>query len=76
MNADVSEVYAVESHFICKNAYIEKLSSGEYYIFLKGIQLASIQLEIAQCFEGDPMKLYEYLFGCGSITFDLLETGV
>ena len=75
-NANGSEVYAVESYFIWKKAYIDKLSNGGYHIRLKGIPLVSIQLVVERRLGGDPMKLYEYSFEGSRITFDLLETGV
>ena len=56
------EVLAVESCFILKKAYIDKLSTWEYQIRLKGIPTVSIQLVFQRQFKNDPMKLYEYLY--------------
>ena len=74
-NPNRSEVYAVESYFIWKKAYIDKLSSDHYHIHLEGIPLASIQLEINKNFNGDAMSLYKRLFEGGSVAFDLLKLG-
>ena len=41
---------------------------------MKGIDVASIQLEVNKSFNGDPMKLYHYLFEGNPLTFNLLET--
>ena len=75
-NVDGSEVYAVESYFIWKKAYIDKLSNGLHHIRFKGIPEASIQLVVKRSFEGNPMKLYEHLFEGNEVTFYSLETGV
>ena len=70
------ETQAVESYFIWKKAYIDKLSNGSYHKRLKGIPEASLDLVAERSFGNNPMKLYEHLYEGRDITFDLLETGV
>ena len=75
-NADGSEVYAVESYFIWKKAYIDKLSNGLYHIRLNGTLQTSIELVIERSFGGDALALYEHLLEGHDVVFDLFETGV
>ena len=69
---------SVESYFLAKKAYIDKLvnekNESAFHIRMKGIDLASIQLQVDRLFDGDPMKLYQHLYDGKSLTFNLLET--
>ena len=68
---------AIESYFLMKKMYIDKLtdSSGEidYMIGGKGLTLNSIQYAYNQEFEKNPMKLYKYLFEGHTQEFDLTQ---
>lgn len=59
---------SVESYFLGKKAYIDKLSTGEHHIRLKGISESSIATH------SDPMELYKKLFEHKVVKFNLAET--
>ena len=69
---------AIESYFLGKKSYIDKLTNDKnetaYHIRMKGIDLKNIDLVTKRDFDGDPMKLYEYLAEGNMVQFDLLET--
>ena len=76
INPDRREPYAVESYFIWKKVYIDKLSTRVYHIRLKGIPTVSIELVINKKFDDCQLTLYKYLFEENSVEFNLLETDV
>ena len=67
--------YAIESIFVAKKIYMDKLtdSSGEigYHLRGKGITQQSIKALTSEKFNGDFVKTYESLFNEESLTFDL-----
>ena len=68
---------AIESYFLMKKMYIDKLqdSTGDiaYMIRGKGLTQNSIKYKYNEDFNGDVMKLYETLYNGNSITFDLAK---
>ena len=73
------ELLAVESMFLGKKCYIDKLQDEDgqqaYHIRLKGIKTASILAKCTQQYGGDPMKLYLDLFRGKAVRFNLSEGG-
>ena len=69
--------YAVESIFLMKKMYIDKLkmndNSYEYMIRGKGLTLNSIKYEYQSHFHNDPMELYKHLYNGNNIIFDLTK---
>ena len=67
--------YAIESIFVAKKIYMDKLtdSSGDigYHLRGKGITQQSIKALTSEKFNGDFVKTYESLFNEESLTFDL-----
>ena len=68
---------AVESYFIMKKTYIDKLrfTDGTYGYMsrAKGIPQLTRYLEAEENFDSDIMKMYEYLYEGNTIEFDLLK---
>ena len=64
--------YAVESYFIGKKIYVDKLQLKEggfdYHVRCKGISKDAIKAEVK---DGDYLKLYEKLYNDETIRFDL-----
>ena len=75
----VGEIKAVESYFIAKKTYLDKLvdDAGQicYHIRLKGIPSRCIQAKCNQMYKGNPMELYKDLFNGKTISFDLTSGG-
>ena len=67
-----SDVYAVESYFLAKKIYIDKLSTGEHHIRMKGIPNDVIKYYVKKDFDSDYMNLYEYLYNGEEFEFNLL----
>ena len=67
---------AIESYFLIKKMYIDKLqdSTGEIDYMIRGKGLTQNSIKYAyKSFNNDPMKLYESLFNGNSQTFDLTK---
>ena len=73
IHQDRSDVYTIESYFIWKKVHSDMLSTCTHHIRLKSIPTARIELEINKSFDGDPMKLYKYLFEGNEVVFDCLK---
>lgn len=80
-DSDPNSVVAVESYFLGKKMYIDKLMDDKnnigYHIRMKGVSNPAI-LDKAKTdpeFEGDVMKIYEKLYDDKNITFDLCAGG-
>jgi hypothetical protein len=56
---------SVESYFLGKKAYIDKLSTGKYHIRMKGISEKAIRAK------GEPLSLYKKLYDGKTLKFDL-----
>ena len=73
------EIKAVESYFIGKKTYIDKLEDelGQkcYHIRLKGIPSKCILSKCNEDYEGDPMSLYKDLYNGKTVSFDLTSGG-
>lgn len=76
------EVVAVESIFLGKKCYIDKVRlvvegiiKYDYHMRMKGIPESTLKYEIKRQFNDDPMALYKHLFDGGEVSFDLLEGG-
>ena len=73
-----SNPVSVESYFLGKKAYIDKLSNDNneeaYHYRMKGVDLKCIQLKAKKQFKGDIMKLYNHLYEGNGLKFDLTET--
>lgn len=68
---------SVESYFIGKKLYIDKLrdDSGDvdYHIRGKGLTQKSIEYKVKEEYDGDPMKLYKALYDGTAVVFDLTK---
>ena len=75
----VGDIKAVESYFIGKKTYIDKLvdEAGQvcYHIRLKGIPARCIQAKCDEDYGGDPMLLYKDLYEGKTVSFDLTSGG-
>ena len=73
-----SNPVSIESYFLGKKAYIDKLSNDNnetaYHYRMKGVDLKCIELKTNNQFKGDIMELYKHLFEGHSLKFDLTET--
>lgn len=76
------EVLAVESIFLGKKSYIDKVrivkdgkTSYDYHIRMKGIPSDVLLQKVKTCFDNDPIKLYKYLLAGKEVKFDLLDNG-
>jgi len=69
------EIRAVQSIFLGKKSYIDKLCDDaghiEYHIRMKGIPNGSIWHVVREQYDGDPMALYRDLYGGKPVEFDL-----
>ena len=80
MKGSVGEIVAVESIFLAKKAYIDKLKSKDkdgniiydYHIRMKGVPDSSIKYLADKEYDGNIFKIYEELYNSKSITFDLV----
>lgn len=80
MNGSCGDITAVESIFLGKKCYIDKLQSvdkqGEtiydYHIRMKGVPCDSIKYKATHEYENDIMKIYKSLYDGEKITFDLI----
>ena len=77
MNGREDVKYAVESIFLMKKMYIDKLllsdDTIDYMIRGKGITTESIKAVAHRQFNGDYMALYEHLYQGNEVTFDLTD---
>ena len=75
----VGEIKAVESYFIGKKTYLDKLvdDAGQkcYHIRLKGIPAKCIQAKCNKSYDGNPMFLYNDLYDGMTVSFDLTSGG-
>lgn len=75
----VGTIKAIESYFIGKKTYIDKLvdEAGQvcYHIRLKGIPARCIQAKCGKDYGGDPMLLYKDLYEGKTVSFDLTSGG-
>ena len=75
----VGEIKAVESYFIGKKTYLDKLvdEAGQecYHIRLKGIPAKCIQAKCDEDYHGSPMGLYKDLYEGKTVSFDLTSGG-
>jgi hypothetical protein len=75
----VGDIKAVESYFIAKKTYLDKLidDAGQvcYHIRLKGIPSKCIQAKCNEMYKGNPMGLYKDLFNGKTVAFDLTSGG-
>ena len=77
------DVLAVESIFLGKKCYIDKLRGYDddeqekygFHIRMKGVPTKSILYEAKRQFNGDVMALYRHLYNGNAVTFDLLCGG-
>ena len=73
-----SNPISIESYFLGKKAYIDKLTNDnkeiDYHYRMKGVDLKCIKLMSERRFKNDIMNLYKQLFEGHSIKFDLTET--
>lgn len=80
-DSDPNSVVAVESYFLGKKMYIDKLMDDKnnvgYHIRMKGVSNPSIldKSKTDPEFDGDVMKIYEKLYHGENITFDLCAGG-
>jgi len=73
------EIYAVESIFLGKKCYIDKLrlindgiETFEYHIRMKGVPNEIVNLTADKLHEGNVLNMYKYMFEGKSVVFDLL----
>ena len=75
----VGEIRAVESYFIGKKTYIDKLvdDAGQecYHIRLKGIPAKCILAKCNSDYVGNPMRLFADLYHGRTVRFDLTSGG-
>ena len=75
----VGDIKAVESYFIGKKTYLDKLvdDAGQecYHIRLKGIPAKCIQAKCNKSYDGNPMFLYNDLYDGMTVSFDLTSGG-
>ena len=75
----VGEIRAVESYFIGKKTYLDKLvdEAGQecFHIRLKGIPSRCIQAKCDEDYQGNPMALYKDLYDGKTVSFDLTSGG-
>jgi hypothetical protein len=75
----VGDIKAVESYFIGKKTYLDKLvdEAGQecYHIRLKGIPGRCIQAKCDEDYDGSPMGLYKDLYAGKTVSFDLTSGG-
>ena len=75
----VGEIKAVQSYFIGKKTYLDKLvdDAGQecYHIRLKGIPAKCIQAKCDEDYHGSPMGLYKDLYEGKTVSFDLTSGG-
>ena len=75
----VNEVTAIKSVFLGKKSYIDrirdKLGNVAYHIRLKDIPGKCVQAKVDQCYDGDPMAMFEDLFRGATVEFDLTSGG-
>ena len=72
-----NNVVSVESYFIGKKCYVDKLVSDidqGYHIRMKGVDLNCVRMTSNSSFNNNMMNLYDHLFEGKSITFNLLDT--
>jgi len=75
-----AEIFAVESIFLGKKCYIDKLQSVnandeiiyDYHIRMKGVPDDSIAFKARHEFDNDLMKVYKSLYDGDRVTFDLI----
>jgi hypothetical protein len=75
-----ADIFAVESIFLGKKCYIDKLKSVnskdetiyDYHIRMKGVPTDSIKFKAEHEYENDVMKIYKSLYDGEKITFDLI----
>ena len=80
LKGSVGEIKAVQSIFLGKKAYIDKLEGKDkngntiidYHIRMKGVPDSSITYLANKDYDGNVMKIYEELFNGKEITFNLL----
>jgi len=80
MDGSCGEIKAVESIFLGKKCYIDKLQSTDkegkviydYHIRMKGVPCDSIKYKAEQEYSDDVMKIYKSLYDGEKITFDLI----
>lgn len=72
-----SNPVSIESYFLGKKAYIDKLQDENnnigYHIRMKGVTDTCIQLKAIDNFDYDVMKLYKYLSDGNSLQFNLTD---
>ena len=79
----VGEIHAVESIFLGKKCYIDKLEGldkdgnvlHDYHIRMKGVPEKSIVYKAETDYDGDLISLYRDLYNGDKIQFDLLANG-
>jgi hypothetical protein len=82
MIGSCGEITAVESIFLGKKCYIDKLKSTDcdgktiydYHIRMKGVPCDSIKYKATHDYDDDIMKIYKSLYDGDKITFDLIAT--
>jgi len=82
MQGSCGEIKAVESIFLGKKCYIDKLKSTDcdgntiydYHIRMKGVPCDSIKYKAKHEYDDDIMKIYKSLYDGEKITFDLIAT--
>jgi hypothetical protein len=71
---------SVESYFIGKKTYIDKLTNSSggiaYHMRCKGVPQECLRTVIREQFEDKPMELYECLYNDLALTFDLCKNRV
>lgn len=83
LDKSVGDIKAVESIFLGKKCYIDKLEGYDkegkklidYHIRMKGVPNTTIKYVAYKNYGGDLMKLYKDLYKGKKIKFDLLEGG-
>jgi len=66
--------YAVESIFLGKKAYIDKLDTGKFHIRMKGVtDSAIIKKSTEEKYKNSIIKVYESLFNGETVKFNLAE---
>ena len=77
INGHKETPYAIESLFLMKKMYIDKLTDSsneiDYMMRGKGITQESIKYVIENEFNNNPMALYEHIFNGNTQTFDLTK---
>ena len=75
----VREVIAVESIFLGKKSYIDRLQDEDgnhaYHLRMKGIPSRCVLSRCDTSYDGDPMALYKDLYRGRSVEFDLTSGG-